>query len=299
METKQIQEFLTLAELGNSYAAAEKLFVSQSTLVRHIQGIEEEFGAPLFNRSKRGFLLNDAGKIFLLHARRIAMEEAQCHLELHGSESRPDVVRLCSQGKIIDLLIDFKREYPDYSIDYHKCEQQLKELHSGKVEIAFLSLLGPAPEDLAAIPCYEEDMMVVVYEGHPLAGRSSVTLEELRGERFIALCEDSMLDNTFAEMFDRTGFLQDIAATVPAGSDMMRMVQEKLGIALIHGVLETTPPYPGLVCIPLEPRIRYRIMMCCRKDVPLSKAGQHFVSFARKWLLLHKDVNASLFRNLD
>ncbi|MCD8018868.1 MAG: LysR family transcriptional regulator [Clostridiales bacterium] len=75
METKYIQEFLVLAEMESSYAAAEKLFVSQSTLVRHIQGIEDEFGVPLFNRSKRGFVLNDAGRIFVDCAKKIALTQ--------------------------------------------------------------------------------------------------------------------------------------------------------------------------------------------------------------------------------
>ena len=48
METNYIPEFLALAEYGSSYVAAEKLFVSQSTLLRHVQSIEEEFGVPLF-----------------------------------------------------------------------------------------------------------------------------------------------------------------------------------------------------------------------------------------------------------
>ena len=68
METKNIQEFLALAELGSSYAAAEKLFVSQSSLVRHIQAIEEEFGVPLFDRTRRGFVLTANGQVFLPYA---------------------------------------------------------------------------------------------------------------------------------------------------------------------------------------------------------------------------------------
>lgn len=297
METKHIQEFITLAELGSSYAAAEKLFVSQSTLLRHIQAIEEEFGKTLFDRSKKGFCLNESGEIFLRFAKKMVMMQALCYQELNQEEKEERVLHLCAQGKIIDLLVGFKKEYPDYVIDYHKCERYLEELRSGKVEIAFLSNLGAAPEGLIAIPCYQEEVLVVCYEGHPLAQRKSVALEELRDERFVTLSEDIVFDDAFLELFSKTGFTQNIAASVPVGSDVLRLVSEKIGICMIHGVLETMPLFPGLRYVPLEPRLKYNVMMCYKNDVPLSRAGAQFVNYAKKWMILHKDVNPSLLNS--
>lgn len=295
METKNIQEFLALAELGSSYAAAEKLFVSQSTLVRHIQAIEEEFGMPLFDRTRKGFLLNDAGHIFLPYAEKIALAQAQCYRALHGDDGEPNVIRLAAQGKIIDLMIDFHKEFPQYSIEYHKGQSLEDDLLAGRVDIAFLSHIKSSPEELTSVPFCKEEVLVVLYEDHPLAKRDSVRLEELREERFVALCEDIVFDEAFRQMFYRVGFTQDVVATVPVGTDMMRMVGEKLGISMIHGVAETTPPYPGLRCIPLEPRLEYDVRMCYRSSVPLPKAAEQFVTYTKKWRIMHKDIDFSLF----
>lgn len=295
METKNIQEFLALAELGSSYVAAEKLFVSQSTLVRHIQAIEEEFGVPLFDRTRKGFILNDAGQIFLPYAKKIALAQAQCYNALNGNDGEPNLIRLAAHGKIIDVMIDFQKEFPQYSIDYHKGDNLEADLLAGKLDIAFLSYITASPEEITSVPFCKEEVLVVLYEEHPLAKRKSVTLEELRTERFIALCEDIVFDEAFREMFRKVGFYQDIAATVPAGNDMMRMVKEKLGISMIHGVAETASPYPGIKCIPLEPRMEYDVRMCYRSNVPLPKAAEHFVTYTKKWRILHKDLDFTLF----
>lgn len=293
METKNIQEFLALAKLGSSYAAAEKLFISQSSLVRHIQSIEEEFGVPLFDRTRRGFSLNENGKLFLPYAEKIAMLQSQCYQSLHPEEKDPDVIRIASEGKIIDLMIDFKKEYPTYNIEYQKCSNIEIELRSGQVEVAFLSTMTSSHEDLNAIPFYKEEVLAVLYEGHPLADRKSVRLEDLRGEQFVALCDDVVFDDTFLERYRRVGFVREISASVPVGTDLMRLVKEKIGIALMHGNSDTTPEYPGVKVIPLEPRMQYEVCMCYRNDVPLTKAAETFVNFAKRWHVRHGDVNLS------
>ncbi|MCC8067728.1 MAG: LysR family transcriptional regulator [Clostridiales bacterium] len=293
METKNIQEFLVLAKLGSSYAAAEKLFISQSTLVRHIRSIEEEFGVQLFERTRRGFSLNTNGKLFLPYAEKIAMLQSQCYQTLHPEEKTPDVIRIASEGKIVDLIIAFKKEYPDYIIDYQKMENIEMELRTGGVEVAFLSTMTSSQEDLISIPFYKEEVLAVLYEGHPLAGQSSVRLEELKNEKFVALCEDIVSDDTFLERYRRLGFMRKPSVSVPVGTDLIRLVKEGLGIALMHGDADTTPEYPGLKVIPLEPRMQYEIRMCYRSDVPLSKAAEVFVTFAKRWRIHSKDMNVS------
>lgn len=59
MEIDYIREFVTLADVGNYMEAADILFISQSTLSRHIKSIEEDLGAPLFDRTTRKVVINE------------------------------------------------------------------------------------------------------------------------------------------------------------------------------------------------------------------------------------------------
>ncbi|WP_346909311.1 LysR family transcriptional regulator [Faecalicatena orotica] len=294
METKNIQDFLALAELGSSYAAAEKLFVSQSTLVRHIQSFEEEFGITLFDRTRTGFVLNEAGKTFLPYAKKIAFAQQQCYKALHHEDEESNVIKITAFGKIIDLLIDFKKKYPQYTLEYYHPEHADMKLREGLLDVVFMAGADNLDNELVLYPFMSIRMLAVVYDSHPLADRGAVSLEELKDEKFVAMTEDATFSDMFMEFFNKLGFTPDITATAPVGNDVLKMVEQKIGIALIHGTPEYAPSRPGLKILDIVPNIEYNIAMCYRNDGSLSKAAESFIRFAKKWKINNKDINQTL-----
>ncbi|MBQ9197787.1 MAG: LysR family transcriptional regulator [Clostridia bacterium] len=294
METDYIPEFIALAEYGSSYLAAEKLFVSPSSLLRHVQTIEDEFGVPLFDRTRKGFILNKNGQIFLPYAKQISSLKSHCHRALHQEMENKQTVRLCAEGKIIELMIDFRKVHPDVCIEYYKTANPEEALFDGQIDVAFLTNLTPRRADLyQTIPYSSEEALVLVYEGHPLAEMEKVTLERLKEEDFITLSDDFTIDDLFYSRIDN-GAGPNIVASVPIGNDLIRMVREKLGITLIHGQRGMVPLAEGLKVLEVDPPIRYEMSICFRKDPPLSPAAEQFVRFARRWTETHPDVNRSL-----
>lgn len=295
METKYIPEFIALAEYGSSYVAAEKLFVSQSSLLRHVQAIEDEFGTPLFERNRKGFILNKQGQIFLPYARQIASLRDHCYDVLHREESDRSTVRVCAEGKIIELMIDFRRAYPDRYIEYCKVQSAEEALYEGKVDVAFLTNLTPRHADnFQSIRFSKEEVLILLYDGHPLAARESVRMEELRSEQFVVLADDLVIDESFYRRVGGGDSGPTIVASVPTGSDLIRMVRERMGIAVIHGRAGRVPPAEGLRVLPLDPPIEYEMNIYFRKEAPLSAAAETFVNFSRRWIAQHRDLNLSL-----
>jgi LysR family nitrogen assimilation transcriptional regulator len=69
MESKLLEYFLRVAELGSINRAATNLQLSQSALSRHIAALEREMGTHLFTRSQGGVTLTDSGKLLATRAR--------------------------------------------------------------------------------------------------------------------------------------------------------------------------------------------------------------------------------------
>ncbi|WP_240484986.1 LysR family transcriptional regulator [Arenibacter latericius] len=74
MTIQQIKYFLILANELHFWRSAEKTFISQSSLSRQIQSLEQELGVQLFERDKRNVKLTDAGK-FLKEKYAVLIEE--------------------------------------------------------------------------------------------------------------------------------------------------------------------------------------------------------------------------------
>lgn len=291
METNYIPEFLALAEYGSSYVAAEKLFVSQSTLLRHVQSIEEEFGMPLFDRTRKGFVLNAEGQIFLPYAQQIDSLKKRCHSMLHRDDDDKKAIRVYAEGKIIDLIMDFHKVHPEFSFDYYNQPDVQQALFDGEIDIAFLTNVSPRYiPHFQEIPFAKEEVLVLLYDDHPLAAQQSVSLEHLREEKLVMLVNEVASHDKFSS---ETSHL-NIVASVPAGPDVIRMVREKMGISIIHGRADTVPPAPGLKVLPLDPPIEYELNIYFRNDIPLRRGPEMFVNFAKRWMVNHQEVNQSL-----
>ncbi len=71
MSLVQLESFVAVAEEGHLGRAARRLHVTQPPLTRRIRALEDELGAPLFDRTPRGMALRPEGAVLLEHARDI------------------------------------------------------------------------------------------------------------------------------------------------------------------------------------------------------------------------------------
>lgn len=89
MELLQLRYFLTLARCEHVTEAAGKLHVTQSSLSKTIQRLEDDLGAPLFDRLGRKLRLNEFGRTFLRRTEKALFELEQGKQEI-ADLSNPD-----------------------------------------------------------------------------------------------------------------------------------------------------------------------------------------------------------------
>ena len=118
MEFRQLRYFLAVAECQSFTRGAEKVSVSQPSLSVQIAALEDELGAPLFDRLGRQVALTEAGRLFRDHAQRVMRETelaAQSIQDLTGAEQGRLVVGSISTVNsylIPPLVCRFKQRFP-------------------------------------------------------------------------------------------------------------------------------------------------------------------------------------------
>lgn len=142
MEIKQLQCFIAAAEELNFTAAAERLFLSQPSLSRHIHNLEEELGLLLFARDNKNVELTNAGLQLLANARDIvgsAGELVSTAREL--SLGKTGKLRIGYQGSacgiVPTILYQFLHRYPNInvSVEEYGAKELTKKLRNGEVDL--------------------------------------------------------------------------------------------------------------------------------------------------------------------
>jgi len=186
MELGQIEAFVEAQRRGSITRAAAALDLTQPTLTARLRGLEQELGAQLLVRGRRGVSLTAAGRRFLpraqaaLEAVRRGVEETKA-----AREGRGGVLAL---GLATDLalyiaptaLARFARAHPDVEISVRsgRSHAVAEALRADEIEIALVSQLVALPE-LASRPFFEEAVPVVVGKAHAFAARGRIGIEDL------------------------------------------------------------------------------------------------------------------------
>jgi DNA-binding transcriptional LysR family regulator len=239
MEMHQVRYFLAVARVLNFTRAAEECHVAQPSLTRAIRQLEGELGGDLFRRERPQAQLTELGQRMLpllkqcydsaISARSLAsaikkgevgsLRLAVSHT-IDPSLVTPHVVEL---GKLFEGL--------DLKILRGNGTEVLEYLKRGDVELGLAAQIGDEWERLDRWPLFTEGFQLLVHSAHALAGRPSISLDELRQERLMirAYCEttESLLDMLRAQDFDVSRFHE-----VSAEGDLLSLLDAGIGIAL-------------------------------------------------------------------
>ena len=180
--------FLAVAEAGSVTEAARRLFVSQPAVSAEIAALEEMLGVRLFFRSRRGVQLTEAGETLLGHVKSAfsLLDAGRERLrELAGLERgtlRIGASDMTLRFYLLDHIAQFRRLYPNVrlSVTNAPTPKTLSALRDGLIDFGVVSgpIVGEG-EDLEFTPVRQAFDVFVVAPSHPLAGKSSVTREEL------------------------------------------------------------------------------------------------------------------------
>ncbi len=242
MDIDEIRAFVAIAQLGGFTRAADQLHRSQPAISRRIGLIEDELGAPLFERVRGRTTLSAAGRSFLPYAEAVlsALEDGRQAVratigEVSGAVSLA-LVGTLADSNIVDVLRKFARQSTSVDLDLRTAtSQEVSDLvRRGEVTLG-LRYHADERGDLTSRIVGVEPMRVIASPDHPLVGKR-VTKRRLGAERWVGF-PAARGRESFGKILERLlapEGIEDAKITlIDSLTAQKRLVEAGFGIALV------------------------------------------------------------------
>lgn len=184
MDLKQLTSLLAVAEHGSFSAAARAIHTVQSNVSTHIARLERELGVSLVDRSSGR--LTEEGEAAVARARRVHAEldalisDVAALRDVVMGSVRVGMIGSVGRWLVPALLAEMRSRHPnvDLVVVDATTTSLLPQLLDGSLDLAIVNLPVGDPE-IGVEALFEEERILVVPAGHPLADRTEVTLSDL------------------------------------------------------------------------------------------------------------------------
>jgi len=237
MELLQLQYFIEVARKEHMTEAARSLHVTQSSLSKTIQRLEEDLGAPLFDRIGRKLRLNEFGSKFLRRAERALFELEQGKQEIKDLSS-PEYgtlkLAVTTASTLPNILREFRSKRPNihFHVQMLSTQEMVSLLHRGEVDFC-LSSPPVYGDDIECQVVFVDPILVAVPKGHRLAERSSVSLTDLKEEWFVGVKKGYGTRDFVDSVCRSAGFEPQYVYEGDEPARLFALVEAEIGIAFI------------------------------------------------------------------
>ncbi|ETT43906.1 transcriptional regulator [Paenibacillus sp. FSL H7-689] len=281
MELLQLKYFLTVARCEHVTEAAGKLHVTQSSLSKTIQRLEDDLGVPLFDRIGRKLRLNDFGRTFLQRTEKALFELEQGKREI-ADLSNPDQgtlqLAVTTASTLPGILREFRKNKPDiqFHVQMVSLENMSRLLHRGEVDFC-LSSPPIEGDDIECQILYDDPIVVAVPMGHQYADRSSIQLTELKDEWFVGVKQGYGVRDMVDSVCQSAGFLPKYVYEGDEPARLTALVEAEIGLAFIPSTARN--PHERIRYLQVEEhQLVRKIALLSHKNRYISKAALEFRS---------------------
>jgi DNA-binding transcriptional LysR family regulator len=291
MELRHLRYFLALAQERNFTRAARSLNIAQPPLTQQIKALEAEMGVTLVDRSAYRIELTDAGKVFAAEAARIlgdvrgAVLKAKRAARGTVGHVRVGFTESASFNPLVPWTFrTFRSSYPDIevSLEERQSTELAAALREGRLDAAFVRPPLKTSGGLTFTLLEEEEMVVVVPSGHPLAGHTSLKLRDLVEETFILYPRSARpgLADAIVAACERAGFTPKVEQYAPQLSSTINLVAASLGISIVPTSMQRLQPH-AVVYVPLRGERLRALLGIAHRAGEESRAVLEFIKMAK------------------
>ncbi|GGS28082.1 LysR family transcriptional regulator [Streptomyces pseudogriseolus] len=271
MSLRQYEYALAVAEEGSVTAAAERLRVAQPSVSQQIRCLERDLGVKLFARTPTGLVPTTVGRAFLREAEVAvrASRRARATARAGAEDLVGELVVAVQMGfgtrRLPRALGELRRRHPRLEITVFE-EPSAAELdrmcRRGALDFALMAACDRTPSDAHRLG--DEELVVVLGEGHPRLASERVKLSDLKDEPWVRFDRDGTLDAVLTEVIRDHGLTPATAARVSQAATAVRWAAEGLGVTLLPA--SAVPPGHEHIVRPLAPALTRPVIAVVRRD---------------------------------
>lgn len=209
-ELYQLEQLISIAENKTLSKAAEELHISQPTLSRTMQKLEEELGMPLFERQKNKIELNENGLLAVECAKKVMDEANAMTKRLQALEKSRHTLAIgsCAPAPLWDLTPFISKLYPELTIVSEMQDEDILLNNLQNNEYQLIVLPHPIENDNYINMKYlSEQLYISLPPAHPLCGHEGIYLSDLDGESMLLYSQIGFWHNLHITKMPNTHFL--------------------------------------------------------------------------------------------
>jgi len=248
MDILRLRTLMELSRCGTMAKAAQTLGLTPSAVSQHISALEEENGVTLTQRYGRGVRLTPAGEVLARHASQLfllldeaAAELAQLKAQIAGN-LRVAAFASVALALLPPLIAELAQRYPKLQIQFEEMEpnEGLTALGAWRCDIALIDncslVSGSALDNFAFVPLLEDHLFALVSDNHPLAGKSSCTIADLKQDAWALDLSSSAFRLFIQKLCISQGFEPRVNASSRSFETILALVAAGCSVSVAPGL---------------------------------------------------------------
>ena len=255
---RQLEILLAVHDNGSINAAAKALFLTQPTISMQMKKLADAIGSPIYYLSQRKLIFTEEGLALIKTAVDVLDSFSRLDTSLSDMrELKAGTLRLAvvttSQYFIPHLLGPFCERYPDIDVQLKvgNREQTLERLKQG-VDDFYVFSHPPHDPETQSIEFLKNPLVAIAYEGHPLAKKRSLSLDQLCEQPFLMREQGSGTRYAIEEFLKEQRKQLNIRMTIESNEAIKHSVMSKLGISILSAHTLTYGGKSGLIRLPVK-----------------------------------------------
>lgn len=267
LDLRLVRYFTVVAEHRHFGRAAETLRVAQPSLSRQIRRLEQQLGARLFDRTPQGTRLTEAGEVFLPRAKTLLRSAASAAAQTRAAAEPSRIVIGYTANIIVTPAVrDLRHRHPHAEVQtihvpWHGAREALLD-HQVDVLVVRLPL---KTDGLHVTILYDEPRVLLVPLEHRLAGKESVTLDDIADEPMPVSADPAW--DAFWRIDPRPdGSRAPGGPKLAAIEDKFEFIASGEAVAIMPASPRVTTLRPDLTTVPLEGVDPSHVVLATRAD---------------------------------